>query len=365
MALGSGAFPGPLQPCVKYSLSLPNGDATGRNESVLSTIRTALTIIFGVLAIGIAGVGLLARYLLIGNHAVLFAAAFSPYLTLGLPVALLVLLAGKQRLLGVLAGALAVAMVTVQIPMYIRQSAPPDSIRLRVFTANLYLGQTDARSLVASATARADVLALQELTPDEVMRLSAAGLDRSFPYRLLDARDYASGGGLWSRFPIEEPARIPYYHLAVVSARLRVEGVSVNPAILVAHLAGPWPQPIDAWQWDLARAAASMRELATAAGSGCALVAGDFNSTPDMRPFRQLLGIGYRDAAEQSGSGLTPTYPANISVPPLLALDHVLTRHCTASAAETVKLPGSDHRGLVATVEIPRTAGDSGTSTLP
>ena len=33
------------------------------------------------------------------------------------------------------------------------------------------------------------------------------------------------------------------------------------------------------------------------------IVAGDFNSTTDMRPFRALLRNGYRDAAEQSGAG--------------------------------------------------------------
>jgi hypothetical protein len=41
--------------------------------------------------------------------------------------------------------------------------------------------------------------------------------------------------------------------------------------------------------------------------------------------FRRLLRDGYRDSAGQAGAGLTRTHPADIFLPPLLAVDHVLT----------------------------------------
>ncbi|WP_425294985.1 hypothetical protein [Mycolicibacterium vanbaalenii] len=37
-----------------------------------------------------------------------------------------------------------------------------------------------------------------------------------------------------------------------------------------------------------------MENLAAEAGNGAVIVAGDFNSTPDMHQFRQLLTNGYR-----------------------------------------------------------------------
>jgi endonuclease/exonuclease/phosphatase (EEP) superfamily protein YafD len=40
-----------------------------------------------------------------------------------------------------------------------------------------------------------------------------------------------------------------------------------------------------------------------------------------------------------------------------MGIDHVLTNRCTATSAETVALPGSDHRGLVAAVDVPRSLG--------
>jgi endonuclease/exonuclease/phosphatase (EEP) superfamily protein YafD len=84
-------------------------------------------------------------------------------------------------------------------------------------------------------------------------------------------------------------------------------------------------------------------------------VAGDFNATYDVQPFRRLLRNGYRDAAEQGGSGFTPTYPANATPPPLIAIDHILTRRCTATSTDVVPLPGSDHRGLVSSIAVPLT----------
>lgn len=82
------------------------------------------------------------------------------------------------------------------------------------------------------------------------------------------------------------------------------------------------------------------------------IVAGDFNATVDMRPFRDLLGAGYRDAAEQSGAGLTRSFPADSALPPLIGIDHILTRNSTATAARTVRIDGSDHLGLIATVHL-------------
>ena len=88
-------------------------------------------------------------------------------------------------------------------------------------------------------------------------------------------------------------------------------------------------------------------------GNGAVIVAGDFNSTTDMLGFRRLLKNGYHDAAEQSGAGLNPTFPANSAVPPLVGIDHILVRNASAGEVRTLRIPGSDHLGLAATVRVP------------
>jgi endonuclease/exonuclease/phosphatase (EEP) superfamily protein YafD len=108
------------------------------------------------------------------------------------------------------------------------------------------------------------------------------------------------------------------------------------------------------WEQDMQRMGQTMRDVAATSDGGCVLVAGDFNGTLDMLPFRELLEHGYGDAVEQAGAGLAPTYPANSRLPPLIAIDHVLTHRCTAISVERTELPGSDHKGLKTVIDIPR-----------
>ena len=302
--------------------------------------------------------GLLARHVPLTNQVVMFAAALSPYLMGAAVVSVVLLLVSGRWALAIAATLVVVVALAVELPLFVsdRKDRAAGTVPLRVMTANILYGRADATSLVATANASADVLAVQELTPESVERMSKAGLDETFPYRALDARPGPDGVGVWSRFPITASKRIPDYKLAMVSVRIKVEGVQVDPAVLVAHLLPPWPNPIDEFRSDMQRMQKTMRDLAESVGAGSAIVAGDFNSTPDMREFRHLLRNGFHDASLQAGAGFNRTYPADGRVPPIIAIDHVLTFQCTATSAETTKLPGSDHRGLMSRLEIPQSA---------
>ena len=322
--------------------------------NLLSTIRRVPKTAIGLVALAIACWALASRYLPVTNHVVMFTAALSPYLMLCGPVAVVLLVLAGRWILAMVALALTVAALVVEVPLYLGSDvAHTEGVVVRVMTANLRGGRADPGHLVRSAEAQADVLAFQELTPREVGRLSAAGLDAIFPYRWLDPRAGASGVGLWSRFPMYATRRIDGYSMAFVSARIRVPDSSSDPSVLAVHLPGPWPQPIDDWRRDIDRLPVTLEEVAEGTGGGAVIVAGDLNSTIDMRPFRGLLRNGYRDAAEQSGAGIKPTFPADWRLPPVVAIDHVLARGCTTTSLRTIKIPGSDHRGLVATVMIP------------
>jgi endonuclease/exonuclease/phosphatase (EEP) superfamily protein YafD len=304
-----------------------------------------------------SGWALASRYLPITNHVVLLTAALSPYLTLCAALSAVLLILARRWMLAIAAAVLTVTTLAVQAPLYRGSDATRTAgAVVRVMSANLREGLADPDYPVRSARAQADVVAFQELTPQEVDRLSAAGLDATFPYRWLDARASASGVGVWSRFPMHATRRIDGYENAFVSAQIPVPGTSIDPTVVVAHIPGPWPQPIDDWHRDLDRLPVTFLEVAERAGEGSVIVAGDLNSTTDMRPFRALLRNGYRDAAEQSGAGIEPTFPADWPLPAFLAIDHILTRGCAATSLRTMEIPGSDHRALVATVQIPRSS---------
>jgi endonuclease/exonuclease/phosphatase (EEP) superfamily protein YafD len=308
----------------------------------------------GLVALVVAGCAFTSRYLSITNHVTFITAALSPYLMLCAPVSAALFLWGRHWILAVAAAGLTVAAFAAQLPLYLHSTGGRmASVEVRLMSANLYEGMADPDPLVRSARGQADVVAVQELTPQEADRLSRAGLDATFPYRWLEARDGPGGVGMWSRFPIETPTRIGGYTFAFLTAHIRVAGVSTDPTVVVAHVAGPWPLPIDDWRRDFDRLPVTLSEVGEQAGAGSVIVATDLNSTTDMRPFRALLRNGYRDAARQAGAGIKPTFPANSRLPPLVVIDHILTRNCTATSLRTLKISGSDHRGLVATIAIP------------
>jgi endonuclease/exonuclease/phosphatase (EEP) superfamily protein YafD len=253
-------------------------------------------------------------------------------------------------------GAASLCAVTLMLvlPRYVgaEQSTVP-AVSVRVLTANLGLGEADPKAVVALARDTADVLVVQELTPGLAVAMSWAGLDAVMPHRSIDPRTRAAGIGIWSRYPIAASQPVGGYAMPMRSARIQVPGVVLAPTVLAVHLAAPWVQPLQYFRDDIARFPTTLADVARAAGSGAVIVAGDLNATYDMRPFRRLLDEGYRDAAEQAGAGLTRSFPSRPWRGPVVGIDHVLVRNCTATRAQTVPVPGSDHRGLFTVIEIP------------
>ncbi|TXI38403.1 MAG: endonuclease/exonuclease/phosphatase family protein [Mycobacterium sp.] len=298
-------------------------------------------------------VAVAARYVPVVNHVVLVVAALSPYLTIGASMLAAVLLLSTSPRIAVAALLPAVVAIAIQTPLFISSGAPPpDSVAIRVVSVNVREGLAEPKPLAALARDRADVFVLQELSPELASKLTS--LESDFPYRAVDAQPYAAGIGIWSRYPIERSSRDPGYQLGVVTAALRVPGVSVPVSVLVAHLAGPFPQSIDNWKQDIAAFPDTLSDLAAGAGRGSAIVAGDLNATNDMQPFRKLLSGGFHNAAQQSGAGMVRTFPGHGSGPALVGIDHILTLNCSATDMETVPVPGSDHLGVTATIHVPR-----------
>lgn len=313
-----------------------------------------LATVLGLLALALAALGLVSRYLPISYEVVLVLAAASPYLTAAAVAAMILFGLSRRWVLTILAALLSIAMLGALLPQYLgAEKTTVTTAVVRVLSANLNLGQADPRVLVEVARESADVVVVQEMTPAAANAMSEAGLEGAFPHRMIDPRESADGIGMWSRYPIADARSISGFAMPILSARIRVPGVVIAPSVLAVHLSAPWVHPLHYFRDDMARFPATLRELAHNAGAGAVIVAGDLNATYDMQPFRRLLGEGYRDAAEQAGAGLTRSYPSGPWRLPLIGIDHVLVYNCTASSAHTVAVPGSDHRGLLTTVDIP------------
>ncbi|ACU34306.1 endonuclease/exonuclease/phosphatase family protein [Actinosynnema pretiosum subsp. pretiosum] len=267
---------------------------------------------------------------------------------------------------GVLVGALAlllrrwpVALVVLPVCLLLAASVTPRAIAddrpagaglpLRVMASNFLVGKADAEAVVREVVERdVDVLAMQELSPAMVRDLENAGLDAVLPHRAFEDEPGGSGSGIASRYPLT-PARLvgpSSFRQASAVVELPngkdVEVVSVHPMPPVE------PQGPAQWRRDLA--ALPPRN----ADGPIRVLAGDFNATLDHAPLRRLLDTGYADAADRVGAGLTPTWPNEGVVPPLVALDHVLVDdRCPVDWFTAVDVPGSDHRAVVAQFVVP------------
>jgi endonuclease/exonuclease/phosphatase (EEP) superfamily protein YafD len=300
----------------------------------------------------VAAIALAARYTPSVNRPVLVTAALAPYLAIGGPTAALLFAFAHNWVGVVLAGALTIASVAVRWRWHVG-AGPCPGVDVRVVSANLRYGRADAAAVVRLAQ-HADILAVQELTPGKAEQITA-GIDETLPHRFLRAREGPAGVGIWSRYPLTPGDDYDEFWLGLITARVDVPGAPTETTVVTTHLSAPWPEPIRGWRDDLARLRVLLTEIAASA-DGPVILAGDLNATPDVLEFRRLLRNGYRDAAEQAGAGLTRTHPADVRrLPPLFAVDHVLTRCCTATSVRTVNTAGSDHRALAAVIAIPAT----------
>lgn len=330
-------------------------------DRLLGKLRPAVTTVV-LAATGAAAATLVVRGTPVRNVAGLTLAVLAPYAAVLSPVGVALAVRGRRRVLAVAATAITVASLGVQVCWYYRpgSAAAVEARSVRVLASNIRNGEADAESFVRLAAARADVIVVVELTPEALQRFSAAGIGLDFPHSQLIPAPLAGGIGIWSRFPLE-PLPVPVHPaVSAPAALLKVPGVAVAPLVVAVHVKSPLAEGQDTvteWDTGITHLGGQLDRFAATAGSGSVIVAGDFNATPDVRQFRDLLTGGYRDAVEQLGAGFAPTFPSDRWCPPLFTIDHVLTRNAAATAIEAVDVSGSDHRGLVADVAIPRGTG--------
>jgi len=304
--------------------------------------------IVGIVVLAVAVVALIVRFVPRINVAVVATAALAPYLMLGAPLAMIVLAVSRTWIAVAVAGVVTVAMVAVQLPWYTRGRAGSGAV-VRVVSANLRYGRADPQAVVRMARDHADILAVQELTPEKAELISAAGMDAVLPYQALRAREGAAGVGIWSRFPMRRGAEYDEFSLGLLTAQVQIPDATGEVTVIAAHMSTP---VFRVWRADLARLDTTLQEIGASA-DGPVMLAADLNATPDNLEFRRLLRGGYRDAAEQAGAGLTRTYPSDVPLlPPVFAVDHILTRGCAATSVSTLPVAGTDHRALLAEITI-------------
>lgn len=217
--------------------------------------------------------------------------------------------------------------------------------RVVLVTANVLCSNPrHAELLQALREARADAIALQELTPR--LRSFLEKELGAFPHRAFSPEgtwpEDGAGLALFARLPLRDVRSLGLS----VSYAPGLEAALDTPAgalrLRVVHLQRPG-QP-----WRLEQRAAGLAHLEPLAWNPRDVLLGDLNLTPSSPRFAQLLErTELRDSLV--GHGRQPSYwrfprlPRTFGVP----IDHVLHGSAFGVAArEVFELPGSDHDGV-------------------
>ena len=318
----------------------------------------ALTTLTAALALAFSLIALVFRVQPVSTIPRLVLAVGATFVPLVAFIGLILAVLARRYLLAIVGVFLVTATVAIQVSWYYFGHTPKSAEHtdIRVLASNIRYGRADAPSFVGLARESADVVTVAELTPEAVERFSEAGMNKAFPYSLLNPAPNAGGVGMWSRYPITPYSAPGRRNVKMPAARIQIPGVENDPLIASVHVMSPVAgdeNTIEDWAYGMAGAKAQLDNFAREAGPGAVIIGGDYNSTPDMRQFRDLLTNGYHDAVQQTGSGFAPTFKADSWLPPVITIDHILTRNAAASSIKTVKIKGSDHRALLATIKIP------------
>ena len=311
-------------------------------------VLVSVALVLGVPALVLTAM----RVLPPADDAAALVAAFIPYALPLLVLALLCLLPAllRARRRAALAGLVAVvalllgAQLAWQLPYVVADDRPVVGPAFGLLSLNAYKGLADAGQVLAAAR-RADVVVLVEVTPAFVARLDAAGWRDRFPHDAGASSAQVSNTVIFSRHPLTGSRRLGSGSFDQWSTTVDVPGVG-PVALLAVHPCNPY---CGRGRW--ADALAEVRRAVEAELGRPLVVAGDFNAVMDHGPMQELHQLGLRSAADLVGAGWAPTYPANRTVPPLIAIDHVLVDPALA-VADLVRVPvdGTDHLGLLARI---------------
>jgi len=303
-------------------------DVGGRRRSWLGTAVSGL-LVLAALAVTVL------RLLGIERGPAVYAVALTPWFLLVALLGVLIAIPSRARGIAVVGTAVVALQVWWLVPLFTSE-ADGRGADLVVATSNLKFGEGDAGAVVEMVRDEdVDLLALEELTPQAVRALRAAGLDDLLPYYAVDAQPGVQGTGVWSTSPLTAE---PVEGLTSSAWKATTRGVT----FVAAHPVAPGVRDPSVWQAEQDRLERVLRRI-----EGPAVLLGDLNATRDHAAVRAYEALGFVDAPDSAGAGILFTFPQGRTPFPVAAIDHVMARGPVPVSVSTVVIPGADHRALI------------------
>lgn len=297
--------------------------------------------------------------------------SFTPWMVLPSAISLVLALVGRRRWVIITTAALLAVQLFWLFPLDVeRPEALPSgtaTVPLKVMSLNSEYGEADAATIVKLVRDNGiQLLTIQEHTQALEDRLGSAGMEDVLPNRVSSPNDDASGGAVYSLFPLEPDGLLPDTPFRIDVTRVLVtDSASAAKSTLSltnVHALPPVDERINQWRSDLEKVARQ------GSRPGNQLLMGDFNATYDHSEFRALLdnGLSRHDSrAGQDGKKLvdvgiassarfSPSWPMEGPALPGIVIDHMVTSSRIGSSDYAVhRVPGSDHAAIMATLILP------------
>lgn len=293
--------------------------------------------------------------------------SFTPWMVLPAALALVLALVGRRLWVTVWAAALLAVQLFWLFPLDTgtAEALPggTETVPLKVMSLNSEYGEADAASIVRLVRDNdVQLLTLQEHTERLEDQLRSEGLEKILPHRVSEPNDDASGGAVYSVFPLESAGLLPDTPFRMDVTRVLLTdsttGAKSTLNLTNVHALPPVDERIGQWRSDL------LKVSRQAGRPGNHLLMGDYNSTYDHSEFRELLDSGLLDATSggrklvdvgtASGGRFSPTWPMEGLPLPGIVIDHMVTTPRISSGDYSVhQVPGSDHAAIMARLVIP------------
>lgn len=271
--------------------------------------------------------------------------AFSPYLScLGIA---LIWRAGRSRnLLAAVLSLSAIALSISSVGPYLpwNNIAKGGSSDLKAGVFNLYHHNShhgDALSTLLGT--QCDIMAVLEVSEawDSVI---SAGLTDLYPFAVrMPHAECCYGMSIYSRLHFEADTVLHFTRDPVIRITVNIQNQATD--IWVVHTRPPiFPNETEERNLLMTLVAEEI------AKRDCpAILMGDLNIVPWAQHFQKMAQTA---GLSDSRQGYLATYPMDIGIP-LIPIDHILHSSDFSTAfCETISIPGSDHKGLVAGLTI-------------
>ena len=220
--------------------------------------------------------------------------------------------------------------------------APFPSEELPEFTIaqfNVYHNNPTANEAIQLiAAANSDVFTIQELNATWTPLLDSI-FEFSHPYTISAPWDTCCYGiGIYSKFPITSYDVLDIENTPIIIAQVLINELDVT--VISLHTRPPFPNETEERNLQMR----TVSEIAQSIKNPV-IVLGDFNIVPWDAEYKAFLEKGNLLAVRD---GFQATYPMHVGLP-LIPIDHItFSKNLVPTSCQTVTIPGSDHRGLMA-----------------